>query len=98
MSWRWPKGTRNPDKCHHRWQPVVLETVGRYWREDGSYYETDQPHMEEAKVWLVCLRCASHTYMSTAWAGVQLVGSMHRKPGRWEESEYREMLAGKKSK
>lgn len=92
MSRRWPKGTRDPGKCHHRWHPVVLETTSRYWREDGTFYDVDQPHLENARVYLVCLKCATHTYMSTAWAGVQLEGSMHRKPGGWESSEYRDVL------
>jgi hypothetical protein len=31
--------------------------------------------------------------METAWAGVQLEGSLFRKPGRWEYHELRDAIA-----
>lgn len=94
MRRRFLKGTKNPDRCRHRWQPVTIEVAHvDFDPRTGRQYEMQwQPSLEHAPVYLVCLRCASWCYMDTAYAGVQMEGSLFREPGDWETREYRDWL------
>jgi hypothetical protein len=53
---KWEKEIK--DKCDHEWQPLNIHI-----KEHG------QPDMNNAKVWCVCMKCCSHTYIKTAWVG-----------------------------
>lgn len=34
-----------------------------------------QPDLDRGKVYYICRRCASHTYMTTQWVGWRMYGS-----------------------
>ncbi len=55
--------------CDHKWKPLsfVFETRGERpfaW----------QPDVEAGRVYCVCMKCASHTYVTTQWVGFYLGG------------------------
>lgn len=72
----------DPVTCEHDWQPVsmVFETrlVDDAPGGGGRYRVMPQPDLKKGRVYLVCFRCASHTYMETSWANFRLFGSLDR--------------------
>jgi hypothetical protein len=84
---------RNPDRCAHTWIPVSIEPTHEVRGNNGQWYPAQGPDIEQARVHVVCVRCATWTYLNTAWAGWQLEGSMTRKPGRFEHHELRDEWA-----
>ncbi len=47
-----------------------------------------QPDIDHGRVYLVCLLCASHTYMATRWVGYRLYGSEDEiTPGVWRNAD-----------
>lgn len=93
-----PRGTDRA-ACDHNWQPVsmVFETQ---WLDDEGRVLVRQPDTERGRVYLVCLLCASHTYMSTAWVQYRLYGSEDQVDGAWEydDAEQSSSLYGKEEK
>ena len=54
-------------ECVHEWQPVTLALNVQMLDEQGRYVLGPIPKPDGARVYLVCLLCASHTYMETAF-------------------------------
>lgn len=46
------------DKCDHDWKPLQIALT-----------EVGQPDLNNARVYCVCMKCCSHTYIETAWVG-----------------------------
>lgn len=61
----------------HNWQPVSMVFERQVLDESGRVI-VRQPDTEEGRVYLVCLGCAQHTYMTTSWANYRLYGSEDR--------------------
>jgi hypothetical protein len=49
--------------CKHKWQPVQMRM------EIG---DREMPDINNAKVYCVCMKCCSHTYIVTGWVGYYL--------------------------
>ena len=62
----WRKEIRG--KCEHEWQPVsfVFETQ---MLDNKGRVEIRQPGITHGRVYCVCMKCRSHTYIETGWAG-----------------------------
>lgn len=69
----------NPKDCEHEWNPLsfVFETQ---LLDDVGRVRVRQPDIKKGRVFLVCVKCASHTYMQTEWVGFRLEGSLDREP------------------
>jgi hypothetical protein len=48
-------------KCKHTWQPLSFSF------ENGSI-----PDIARGRVYCVCMKCCSHTYIETGWVGFYL--------------------------
>jgi hypothetical protein len=73
--------------CHHEWQTVSMRFEAQILGPEGQV-RIRQPDTKEGRVYLVCLLCASHTYMSTRWVGFRLIGSEDQdEQGNWYEEE-----------
>ena len=46
-------------KCEHDWKPISIIINPR----------SGQPDITNARTYCVCMKCLSHTYVETAWAG-----------------------------
>lgn len=68
-----------PSDCSHDWQPVSMVFESQLLDGDGRVL-IRQPDIDEGRVFLVCLQCASHTYVSTSWVGFRLYGSEDANP------------------
>lgn len=66
--------TVHPRKCRHAWKPAGMVFETQLLDGDGRVI-IRQPDLDTGRVYLVCLLCASHTYMSTSWTGYRLYGS-----------------------
>lgn len=67
-----------PRECGHQWQPAGMVFETQSLGEHGQV-NVRQPDIHTGRVYLVCLLCASHTYMETSWAGFRLYGSSDTK-------------------
>ncbi len=67
----------NPKKCPHKWQPISMVFETQLLDPQGRVM-VRQPDADKAKVYMVCLGCAQHTYMETSWANYRLYGSGDR--------------------
>lgn len=67
----------DPNGCGHDWQPVSMVFETQLLDRTGNVV-VRQPALDTGRVYLVCLRCAQHTYMETNWAGYRLGGSTDR--------------------
>jgi len=56
------------DKCKHKWQPLsfVFETQ---LLDNSGRVIVRQPEIDNARVYCVCMKCLSYTYVITAWSG-----------------------------
>ena len=70
-------GLKKPRKCDHDWQIAGMVFETQLLDEHGRV-RVRQPDIDEGRVYLVCLRCASHTYQATEWVGYRLHGSDDR--------------------
>ena len=70
-----PKDVTLPEG--HNWQPISMVFETQLLDDQGRVLAR-QPHLETGRVYLVCLDCAQHTYMSTSWARFRLYGSEDR--------------------
>jgi hypothetical protein len=50
--------------CEHEWQPVSFRFENQLLTDRGQVV-VRQPDPSEGRCYIVCLLCASHTYMST---------------------------------
>src|SRR5262245_20612595 len=70
----------NRRSCEHTWQPVsfVFETELLTIRSSEAGLDIRplgrQPDLLEGRVYCVCMKCASHTYIVTQWIGYYLGG------------------------
>lgn len=66
---------RRYDECvdgtEHAWQPVSFRFESQLLDEQGRV-QIRQPSIHEARVYLVCMGCHSHTYIETTWVGYWL--------------------------
>lgn len=67
----------HPELCIHDWKPVSMVFEAQLLGDSGSV-RIRQPDIGSGRVYLVCLRCAQHTYMETSWSGYRLEGSLDR--------------------
>lgn len=73
-------GTINPPaSCEHDWKPISFVYETQLLDSQGRVL-IRQPDLDEARVYLVCLECASHTYLTTSWVGFRLYGSEDANP------------------
>lgn len=70
-------GLHDPRNCLHEWQPVSMVFESQLLDDDGRVI-IRQPDLDKGRVYLVCLRCAQHTYMETSWVGYRMEGSPDR--------------------
>ena len=57
--------------CEHEWQPVSMVFESQMLDKNGRVC-IRQPDTTSGRVYLVCLRCCSHTYVETGWVGFYL--------------------------
>lgn len=57
-----------PETCKHNWQPVSFALEGVAPDLEGRTI-LRTPDAAHGRVYCVCLRCASHTFIDTEWAG-----------------------------
>lgn len=67
------------DGGDHRWQPLSFVFESQLLDKDGRVL-IRQPDLEAGRVYVVCMECRSHTYVTTEWAGFRLYG-----PGESDE-------------
>ena len=58
-------------KCKHKWQPLSFVFETQLLDKDGRVL-IRQPDLAESKVFCVCMKCFSHTYVKTAWVGFNI--------------------------
>jgi hypothetical protein len=68
-----------PRECRHEWQPISMVFETQLLDQDGRVL-VRQPDLDEGRIYLVCLGCASHTYVTTSWIGFRLIGSEDANP------------------
>lgn len=86
----------DPASCGHEWQPVSMVFETQLLDERGRV-QVRQPDLEAGRVYLVCLRCAQHTYMQTNAVGYRLEGSTDRGFGYKTGSSHPYSLDGGKT-
>jgi hypothetical protein len=76
-----------PEDCYpHQWQPLSFVFETQLSDSDGRIH-TRQPGMEDGRVYCVCMRCASHTYINTSWCKYHL-GGPETRPDTEEGQRY----------
>jgi hypothetical protein len=60
-----------PEKCKHNWQPLSFTFETQMLGSDGRVIAR-QPDIDTGKVYCVCMKCHSHTYLETKWIGFYL--------------------------
>lgn len=67
-----PSWLHSPTACDdggdHQWQPLSFVFEGQLLDREGRVL-IRQPDTEEGRVYCVCMRCHTHTYIVTEWAG-----------------------------
>ena len=58
-------------KCKHKWQPVSFRFETQLLDKDGRVH-IRQPDLVSGRVYCVCMKCCSHTYIETGWVGYYL--------------------------
>ncbi len=56
------------DKCKHKWQPISFRFETQMLDKDGRVL-IRQPDLVNGKVYCVCMKCCSHTYINTGYVG-----------------------------
>lgn len=55
-------------KCDHNWQPLSFVFETQLLDKDGRVL-IRQPALADGRVYCVCMKCLSHTYVITGWCG-----------------------------
>lgn len=58
-------------KCKHKWQPLSFIFETQLLDKSGRV-QIRQPDLSYGKVFCVCMKCYSHTYVATGWIGYYL--------------------------
>ena len=58
-------------KCEHDWKPLSFVFECQLLDKDGRV-QIRQPGISKGRVYCVCMKCLSHSYVETAWAGYYL--------------------------
>ncbi len=58
-------------KCKHKWQPISFVFESQVLDKDGRVL-IRQPDLVDAKVYCVCMKCLSHSYVKTGWINYYL--------------------------
>lgn len=58
-------------KCEHKWQPVSFVFESQMLDKNGRVL-VKQPDLSSGRVYCVCMKCLSHTYIETGWVGYYL--------------------------
>lgn len=53
-------------KCRHKWQPISFVFESQLRGMEGEV-RIKQPSLERGRVYCICMKCASHTYIDTKW-------------------------------
>lgn len=80
------KSTVCVDKKPHRWQPLSFVFESQLLDDSGRVI-IRQPSTEEGRVYVVCMRCHSHTYIVTEWVGYYLAGPDLDDAGLYERTD-----------
>jgi hypothetical protein len=55
-------------KCDHEWQPVSFRFETQLLDNSGRV-QIRQPDLANGRVYCVCMKCCSHTYIETGYVG-----------------------------
>ena len=55
-------------KCEHEWQPVSFVFETQLLDQHGRV-QIKAPDITSGRVFCVCMKCCSHTYLETGWVG-----------------------------
>lgn len=55
-------------KCEHDWQPVSFRFESQLLDSSGRV-QIRQPDLANGRVYCVCMKCCSHTYIETGYVG-----------------------------
>jgi hypothetical protein len=55
-------------KCDHDWQPVSFRFENQALDQNGRV-QIRQPDLTDGRVYCVCMKCLSHTYVNTGFIG-----------------------------
>lgn len=69
--------------CAHEWQPISFRFEGQLLDGNGRVL-IRQPDLNRGRVYCVCMKCHSHTYIETKWVGYYLTP-----PGEQEDDDAR---------
>jgi hypothetical protein len=58
-------------KCRHKWQPLSFVFESQVLDRDGRV-QIRQPDIDKGRVYCVCMKCHSYTYVETKWIGFYL--------------------------
>ena len=84
-AWPYPSTACEEGK-DHEWQPLSFVFESQLLDREGRVL-VRQPDTEEGRVYCVCMRCHSHTYIVTEWAGFYLPDPDVEREEAAEESE-----------
>ena len=56
------------DKCSHKWQPLSFVFETQLLDESGRV-QIKQPDLANGRVYCVCMKCYSHTWVNTGYVG-----------------------------
>lgn len=71
------EGFSKRSTCKHKWQPLTFRFESDVLMPDASGAlrpAIRQPSTVSGRVYCVCMKCASHTYVATQWIGFYLGG------------------------
>lgn len=80
-----PEKFAAPRDCGHRWESVSMVMETQFLDPHGRV-NVRQPDTQRGRVYFICRRCASHTYMTTQWIGFRMLGSEDAIPPGQENS------------
>ena len=75
----------NPETCDHEWESVSLQLDTKTQKTPSNTRGPARTNLKKARVWLACLKCASHTYMSTSFVNFRMYGAEDRDPVKRQE-------------
>ena len=55
-------------KCKHKWQPLSFIFETQLLDKEGRV-RIKQPDLNNARIYCVCMKCCSHTYIETGYVG-----------------------------
>lgn len=59
------------ESCKHEWEPLSFVFESQLLDRDGRV-QIRQPDIDNGRVYCLCMKCCSHTYVDTRWVGYHI--------------------------